>query len=206
MWPISVSDMYIPPRKTWIGHTILFVAGIGNQLRLCSKQLNALLKFVSFRQKHPPFTPVFRSPREIPAALSTGLDDLRVKTTCGDVRDAPLLGPLMAAADVAISAVNYWFNVDLAALAVENRAHFLDRGGNNDIVARGVRTGRVGGLSANPLPPMNYKVVIREGRLQTVPSPSELEHLTFPAPFGELEAFQTSGGTVCRPTSSPIAP
>ena len=42
-------------------------------------------------------------------------------------------------------------------------------------------------------------VVIRDGRLQTVPSLSELETLTFPAPFGELEAFQTSGGTSTLP-------
>jgi lysine 6-dehydrogenase len=74
---------------------------------------------------------------------------------------------------------------------------------------------RVGGLPADPRPPMNYKVVfsveglineyiepavvIRDGRLQTVPSLSELEHLVFPAPFGELEAFQTSGGTSTLP-------
>jgi lysine 6-dehydrogenase len=42
-------------------------------------------------------------------------------------------------------------------------------------------------------------VVIRDGRLQTVPSLTELEHLTFPEPFGELEAFQTSGGTSTLP-------
>jgi lysine 6-dehydrogenase len=189
------------------------------------------------------------------AALADRLDDPRLSTTCGDVRDAAAVGPLLATADVAISAVNYWFNADLAALAVQNRAHFLDLGGNNDIVARefalddrarkmgvsvvpdcGLAPGlagilgyylvealdqpeslklRVGGLPADPLPPMNYKVVfsvqglineyvepavvIRDGRLQTVPSLSELEHLSFPEPFGELEAFQTSGGTSTLP-------
>ena len=62
---------------------------------------------------------------------------------------------------------------------------------------------------------MNYKIVfsvqglineyiepaevIRDGRLKTVPSLSELETLTFPEPFGELEAFQTSGGTSTLP-------
>ena len=30
----------------------------------------------------------------------------------------PIVGPLMAEADVAISAVNYWFNDDLTALAI----------------------------------------------------------------------------------------
>jgi len=189
------------------------------------------------------------------AALTQRLDDPRLATVCGDVRDADLVGPLMAAADVAISAVNYWFNADLAEIAVDNRTHFVDLGGNNDIVARefalderarsagvtvvpdcGLAPGlagilgyhlvegiaqpeslklRVGGLPANPLPPMNYKVVfsvqglineyiepavvIRDGQLQTVPSLTELEHLTFPPPFGELEAFQTSGGTSTLP-------
>ncbi len=198
---------------------------------------------------------IFDANAEALAALSARLDDPRVQTTCGDVRDAAVVGPLLAAADVAISAVNYWFNADLAGLAVENRAHFLDLGGNNDIVARefeldaaarekgvsvvpdcGLAPGlagilgyylvdgmarpeslklRVGGLPAAPRPPMNYKivfsvqglineyiepaVVIRDGKLQTVPSLSELETLTFPAPFGELEAFQTSGGTSTLP-------
>ena len=198
---------------------------------------------------------VFDANENALAALAARLDDPRVRTVCGDVRDAAVVAPLMAEAAVAVSAVNYWFNADLAALAVSHRCHFLDLGGNNDIVARefeldaaaraagvaivpdcGLAPGlagilgyylveglarteslklRVGGLPADPRPPMNYKVVfsvqglineyiepavvIRGGRLQTVPSLSELEHLTFPAPFGELEAFQTSGGTSTLP-------
>ncbi len=187
--------------------------------------------------------------------LATRLNDPRLVTVCGDVRDGEIIAPLMAEAAVAISAVNYWYNADLAALAVAGKAHFLDLGGNNDIVARefqldedaktagvtivpdcGLAPGlagilgywlvdglekadslklRVGGLPANPLPPMNYKVVfsvqglineymepaivIRNGKLRTVPSLSELETLRFPEPFGELEAFQTSGGTSTLP-------
>ncbi len=187
--------------------------------------------------------------------LRERLGDDRCAFHAGDVRDAALVGPLLDEADVAVSAVNYWFNADLAALAVRHRAHFLDLGGNNDIVARefalddearsagvtivpdcGLAPGlagilgywlvdglertehlrlRVGGLPADPLPPMNYKVVfsvqglineyiepavvIRDGKVTTVPSLSELEHLTFPEPFGELEAFQTSGGTSTLP-------
>lgn len=181
--------------------------------------------------------------------------DPRMRTVAADVRDAAVLGPLMAEADVAISAVNYWYNAELAALAVKNRAHFLDLGGNNDIVAQefelndraaaqgvsiipdcGLAPGlagilgywlvdgmaraaslrlRVGGLPAQPLPPLNYKLVfsvqglineyiepcqvVRQGRIQTVPGLSELETLRFPEPFGELEAFQTSGGTSTLP-------
>lgn len=188
-------------------------------------------------------------------ALAARLDDPRLAVQAADVTDEATLGPLMAACDVAISAVNYWFNADLAALAVRHRCHFLDLGGNNDIVAQefaldeeartagvaivpdcGLAPGlagilgywladgldaceslrlRVGGLPLVPQPPMNYKivfaveglineyvepaVVIRQGRLQTVPSLSELEPITFPEPFGELEAFQTSGGTSTLP-------
>ena len=188
-------------------------------------------------------------------ALTARLADDRLTTVCADVRDLEALGPLMNAADVAVSAVNYWFNADLAEMAVAGGAHFLDLGGNNDVVARefelndraaergvtiipdcGLAPGlagilgywlvdglartehlrlRVGGLPAEPLPPLNYKVVfsvqglineyiepavvIRDGRLKTVPSLSELETLTFPEPFGELEAFQTSGGTSTLP-------
>ena len=189
------------------------------------------------------------------AALRARCDDPRLTLHAADVTDEDAIGPLMADADVAVSAVNYWFNAGLAALAVANGCHFLDLGGNNDIVARefaldtearragvaivpdcGLAPGlagilgywlveslerteslqlRVGGLPAVPQPPMNYKVVfsveglineyiepavvIRDGRLRTVPSLSELETLTFPEPFGELEAFQTSGGTSTLP-------
>ena len=187
--------------------------------------------------------------------LSERFADKRLSTVWCDVRDAAVLGPLMETAQVAISAVNYWYNADLAAMAVAGKAHFLDLGGNNDIVARefeldeeakeqgvsivpdcGLAPGlagilgywlvealdradslklRVGGLPAKPLPPMNYKVVfsvqglineyiepavvIRDGKLKTVPSLSELETLEFPPPFGQLEAFQTSGGTSTLP-------
>lgn len=70
---------------------------------------------------------------------------------------------------------------------------------------------RVGGLPQSPEWPLNYRLffsvgglvneyvepcrVLRGGQLEVVPGLSELESLTFPAPFGELEAFQTSGGT-----------
>jgi lysine 6-dehydrogenase len=69
---------------------------------------------------------------------------------------------------------------------------------------------RVGGLPQHPVPPLNYQLVfsaeglineylepaeiIRDGKLQKVDSMVDLEELTFPAPFGRLEAFNTSGG------------
>lgn len=187
--------------------------------------------------------------------LAARCADPRLRQAPGYVQDQAFLAPLMKDADVVISAVNYWYNAPLAAQAIEQRAHFLDLGGNNDVVARefaldararqmgvaivpdcGLAPGlagilgywlttrltkvsslrlRVGGLPLQPQPPMNYKIVfsveglineyvepaavIRNGRLDTVPSLTELETITFPEPFGELEAFQTSGGTSTLP-------
>lgn len=76
---------------------------------------------------------------------------------------------------------------------------------------------RVGGLPLVPRPPLNYQIVfsveglineyverarvIRGGRIVEIDSMTELERLSFPAPFEELEAFQTSGGTSTLPDS-----
>lgn len=70
---------------------------------------------------------------------------------------------------------------------------------------------RVGGLPQNPKPPLNYTLVfsvdglineyveparvIRNGKLAEIPSLTELEQLSFPPPYEDLEAFITSGGT-----------
>lgn len=184
-------------------------------------------------------------------------DESRLHLHQGDASDPELVKPLLSEATTAISAVNYWLNDDLTAQAIAHRAHFLDLGGNNDIVARqlardaaareagvcvlpdtGLAPGlagilgwhlataldpceavrlRVGGLPRRPLPPLNYQlvfsvqglineyiedcVVIRGGEIQRVPGLSELETIAFPEPFGELEAFQTSGGTSTLPQS-----
>ncbi len=69
---------------------------------------------------------------------------------------------------------------------------------------------RVGGLPRYPRPPLNYQIVfsaegllneyiepaeiLENGELRTVPSMTGLEELEFPAPYGKLEAFYTSGG------------
>jgi len=74
---------------------------------------------------------------------------------------------------------------------------------------------RVGGLPQQPRPPLNYQIVfsvdglineyvepaevIRNGMRQEVPSLGDLESLRFPPPFGELEAFTTSGGLSLLP-------
>lgn len=75
---------------------------------------------------------------------------------------------------------------------------------------------RVGGLPQHPKPPLDYQIVfsveglineyveparvIRGGQIIEVESLTELESLEF-APFGQLEAFQTSGGTSTLPES-----
>lgn len=76
---------------------------------------------------------------------------------------------------------------------------------------------RVGGLPQQPRPPLDYQIVfsveglineyverarvIRGGKIIEIDSMTELERLTFPPPFGEMEAFQTSGGTSTLPES-----
>lgn len=74
---------------------------------------------------------------------------------------------------------------------------------------------RVGGLPQHPQPPLNYQMVfsveglineyiekarvIRDGKITVIESMTEIESLDFPAPFGTMEAFQTSGGTSTLP-------
>ena len=70
---------------------------------------------------------------------------------------------------------------------------------------------RCGGLPVDPVPPLNYMKlfsmgglineyvepcrIIADGTEVTVDGLSGLEDISFPQPFGELEAFYTSGGT-----------
>lgn len=74
---------------------------------------------------------------------------------------------------------------------------------------------RVGGLPLHPKPPLNYQLVfsvgglineyieparvIEDGKIKTVESMTGVETLTFPPPFGKLEAFYTSGGASTLP-------
>jgi lysine 6-dehydrogenase len=74
---------------------------------------------------------------------------------------------------------------------------------------------RVGGLPLHPQNPLQYMLVfsvhgltneyiepamiIQDGKIATVPSMTATEELEFPAPFGKLEAFYTSGGTSTLP-------
>ncbi|HEY0408363.1 MAG TPA: saccharopine dehydrogenase C-terminal domain-containing protein [Pyrinomonadaceae bacterium] len=76
---------------------------------------------------------------------------------------------------------------------------------------------RVGGLPQQPQPPLNYQIVfsveglineylersrvIRGGEIVEVDSMTEIERLSFPAPYEEMEAFHTSGGASTLPES-----
>jgi lysine 6-dehydrogenase len=76
---------------------------------------------------------------------------------------------------------------------------------------------RVGGLPQNPKPPLEYQLgfsveglineylgkarVVRGGKLVEVDTMTEVELLEFPPPFGQLEAFHTSGGSSTLPES-----
>ena len=194
---------------------------------------------------------------ELLANLLDRLADPRVEGIVCDVTQNEKLAPLMERVSTVISAVHYWYNFQLSAQAVACRAHFLDLGGNNDIVAKelklhdrasergttiipdcGLAPGmasilayhlhgtfdevenlriRVGGLPQKPQPPLDYQllfavqglineyiepcVVIRNGKIETLAGLTELETVHFPAPFGELEAFQTSGGISTLPVT-----
>src|SRR5882724_989554 len=73
----------------------------------------------------------------------------------------------------------------------------------------------VGGLPQHPEPPLNYQIVyslegaldyyttpswvLRDGKPARVDALSELEHVMFPPPVGQLEAFHTGGGISTLP-------
>ncbi len=172
-----------------------------------------------------------------------------------DVTNRQQINKAIGNVDVAISAVPYFFNVTLATAAIQASTHFIDLGGNNEVVAAeralaadarrhhvtvipdcGLAPGlvsvitrdivetldtvksvklRVGGLPVHPKPPLNYQLVfspdglineyvedamiLDHGKVRKKPSMTELETLRFPAPFGAMEAFLTSGGCSTLP-------
>ena len=172
-----------------------------------------------------------------------------------NVKDGQQVTNQFKQVDIAISAVPYRFNYELAQCAIASNTHFLDLGGNNDIVTKqrklfsdaeknkvtcipdcGLAPGlvsiitrdiveeldtieyvkiRVGGLPLDPIPPLNYQIVfspyglineyvedaavLDHGEIQYKQSMTDLESLHFPEPFGEMEAFLTSGGCSTLP-------
>jgi len=188
-------------------------------------------------------------------ALNDHFHNSRIKTACHFADDIGALRPFFKAADGAISAVPYDFNLGLSELAIECGTHLVDLGGNNDVVKKqfalndkartnnvaifpdsGLAPGlvsilsayaidqlartdsvqiRVGGLPTEPQNPLKYMqvfsihglineyiepaLILRDGFLESVPSMTGLEEITFPDPFNKLEAFYTSGGTSTLP-------
>ncbi|MHA2502885.1 MAG: saccharopine dehydrogenase family protein [Candidatus Kariarchaeaceae archaeon] len=162
---------------------------------------------------------------------------------------------ILEESDVAFGAIDYKFNLLLTEWCIEKGTHFLDLGGNPDVVnaqhalsqdalgkgvtvipdcglapgmANVIASGllrrmdaphechiRVGGLPQEPKGILKYQqvfsirgltneykedaIVIRDSEIKTVRSMTELETLHFREPFGEMEAFQTAGGTSSLP-------
>ncbi len=183
------------------------------------------------------------------------LSDASLRIVKTDASDLSSVKKVFDTVDVAISAIPYYFNYDLTKLAISTGTHFIDLGGNNDVVDRqrklvasakkhhvtiipdsGLAPGlvsvitrdivdslsevdivqlRVGGLPLEPQPPLQYQIVfsinglineyvedaliLDHGTIKNKPSMTELESITFPEPFGPMEAFLTSGGCSTLP-------
>ena len=191
-------------------------------------------------------------------AIAAKFADKQVIPVELDVENQEEVAQLMHEVDVAISCVSYKHNYELAKIALSTKTHFVDLGGNEDIVAKeflldelakeqgvtiipdlGLAPGlvsllavsaaesldelydmklRVGGLPSEPddlflgysqgfsidgLINEYYEdcTIVRDGKLMTVPSLSDLETIEFPRPFGIMEAFNTSGGISTLPKS-----
>ncbi|MCC7538491.1 MAG: saccharopine dehydrogenase NADP-binding domain-containing protein [Deltaproteobacteria bacterium] len=63
-------------------------------------------------------------------------ESLGVAWGSADLRDDDAVRPLLRAADVAVSAADYSLNERLTRLAIEERTHLCDLGGNNTVVGR----------------------------------------------------------------------
>lgn len=193
--------------------------------------------------------------RERLQATCAKLQDPKIVPAMLDVTNQKELSQLMEEVDVAIGCVSYEYNYELAKMALSTRTHFIDLGGNEEVVAKefnldelakernvtiipdlGLAPGlvsllavsaassleeiyeikmRVGGLPVDRDCPLGYAQVfsinglineyfedctaIRDGRLVSLHSLTDLEEIEFPRPFGMMEAFNTSGGTSTLP-------
>src|SRR5690348_17844902 len=104
----------------------MLVLGAGLQGSACAYDLlqNRDVEFVRLADLHIDHLPHFLAPHAGPRLLPTPLD----------VRDESAVGALMRECDAVMSAIPYYFNFDMARLAVENGVHFTDLGGNTEIV------------------------------------------------------------------------
>jgi len=93
----------------------------------------------------------------------------RLETIALDVRDTDAVRALFARCDAVMSAIPYYFNAPLAALAVDIGVHFADLGGNTDIVQQQKKlheTAKAKGVSVIPdtgLAPGMVNVIAQHG-------------------------------------------
>ncbi len=104
----------------------MLVLGAGLQGSACAYDLLqnpevTEVRLADVRIDHlPPFLAPYSGKRLIPTPL--------------DVRDREALGAVMRESDSVMSAIPYYFNLQLAEQAVQSRANFCDLGGNTEIV------------------------------------------------------------------------
>ncbi len=104
----------------------MLVLGAGLQGSACAYDLlqNKDVSEVRLADVHTGHLPDFLAPYSGKRLIPTPLD----------VRDREAVGALMREADAVMSAIPYYFNLDLAKHAVEGGVHFCDLGGNTEIV------------------------------------------------------------------------
>ena len=104
----------------------MLVLGAGLQGSACAYDLlqNPDVKEVRLADVHITHLPEFLAPYSGKRLIPTPLD----------VRDREAVLALMKEADAVMSAIPYYFNLDLAKLAVEAGTNFCDLGGNTEIV------------------------------------------------------------------------
>ncbi|MDB4888290.1 MAG: Saccharopine dehydrogenase [Gemmatimonadetes bacterium] len=104
----------------------MLVLGAGLQGSACAYDLlqNPEVTQVRLADLHFDHLPAFLKPLSGPRLLPTTLD----------VRDREAVLALMRESDAVMSAIPYYFNLQLAECAVEAGVHFCDLGGNTEIV------------------------------------------------------------------------
>ncbi len=106
----------------------MLVLGAGLQGSACAYDLlqNPAVTQVRLADLHFDHLPSFLAPLSGPRLLPTPLD----------VRDREAVLAVMRESDAVMSAIPYYFNLQLAECAVEAGVHFCDLGGNTEIVFR----------------------------------------------------------------------
>src|SRR6478736_6300746 len=104
----------------------MLVLGAGLQGSACAYDLlqNKDVSEVRLADLHTGHLPDFLAPYSGKRLIPTPLD----------VRDHEAVGALMREADAVMSAIPYYFNLDIAKQAVAAGIHFCDLGGNTEIV------------------------------------------------------------------------